>query len=343
MKKDNPFTLNYGIRPQTFIERDYETSDEIISAFEGENPLCNTCLIYGASGSGKTALLTEVSNKLAKSMDWVVVDLNASQPLFSEFTSRVLDASIFRISIITTAYVALLEHYGFGFSDNVSKMEFVLDQLSKQNKRILITVDGAVTDDSMEEMAAQFSMFLRKGYKIYLLMTARFEDVFQMDDSSVPLSLKSIKCFLEPLNLTTVKETFKTKLGVSDEEAAEMAAFTKGYPFAVQTLGALYWEYHDTISKDDLISRVDSFLEEYVYAPIWGEMTPEEKAVIRALPEDGSGIKPEDVLKKLGMEEKAAVTCYKRLVNKGILDSDENDDVSILLPRFGMITKNYDM
>ena len=341
MKKDNPFTLNYGIRPQTFIERDYVTSDEIISVFEGDNPLCNTFLIYGASGSGKTALLTEVSNKLAKSKDWVVVALNASKPLFSEFTTRVVDAAIFRISVITTAYVALLEHYGFGFADSVGKAEFVLEQLSKQNKRVLITVDGAVADDSMAEMASQFSMFLRKGYKIYLIMTARFEDVFQMDDSSVPLSLKSVKGFLEPLKLDTVKATFKEKLGVSDKEAQRMAEFTKGYPFAIQVLGALYWEYHDTKSHDELIRMIDVFLEEYVYAAIWGEMTPEEKAVIRALPEDGSGIDPKEVLKKLNMEEKRATVCYMRLVNKGILDSDEKGDVSLLLPRFGLITKEY--
>ena len=121
-----------------------------------------------------------------------------------------------------------------------------------------------------------------------------------------------------------------------------MAAFTKGYPFAVQTLGALYWEYHDTKSKDDIISRVDSFLEEYVYAPIWGEMTPEEKAIIKALPEDGSGTDPEEVLKKLDMEEKPATLCYTRLVSKGILDADDDGKVSILLPRFGVITKDYD-
>ena len=342
MKKNNPFTLNYGIRPQTFIERDYETSDEIISAFEGENPLCNTCVIYGASGSGKTALLTEVSHKLAKSKEWVVVDLNAYNSLFSEFTTRVVEASIFRVSILTTGYIALLEHYGFGFTDSVGKMEFVLDQLSKQNKRVLITVDGAVADESMAEMAAQFSTFLRKGYKIYLLMSVRFEDVFKMDDSSIPLSLKSIKCFLEPLRLDAVRDVYKSKLEVSDEEAAKLAAYTKGYPFAVQTLGALYYEYHDTKSEDEIFGLTNEFLEEYVYAGIWSEMTSEEQSVIRALPEDGSGAKPEDILKQLDMDEKAATSCYMRLVNKGILDSDDDDNVSILLPQFGIITKDYD-
>lgn len=342
MKKDNPFTLNYGIRPQTFIERDYETSDEIISAFSGKNPFCNTLLIYGASGSGKTALLTDVSKKLRESRDWVVVDLNASKPLFSEFTTRVVEAAIFRVSIFTTAYVALLDHYGFGFADGVGKMEFVLEQLSRQNKRVLITVDGAVADDSMAEMAAQFSMFLRKGYKIYLIMTARFEDVFRMDDNSVPLSLKSIKCFMEPLKLDAVKAVFMEKLGVSDEEALKLAEITKGYPFAVQTLGALYWEYHDTKSMDEIVEMLHGFLEEYVYATTWGEMTSAEKAVIRALPEDGSGIDPEEVLKKLDMEEKTAILCYTRLVNKGILNSDKEGKVSILLPGFGTITKVYD-
>ena len=55
MKKDNPFTLTFGKKPNRYINR-YESTNDIISTFEADNPISQTYLISGIRGSGKTVL-----------------------------------------------------------------------------------------------------------------------------------------------------------------------------------------------------------------------------------------------------------------------------------------------
>lgn len=60
-----------------------------------------------------------------------------------------------------------------------------------------------------------------------------------------------------------------------------MASLTKGYAYAYQVLGYLYWRYNveeeRSLSLDDLLSYYDSYLEEYSYEKIWSELPPTEK------------------------------------------------------------------
>ena len=46
-----------------------------------------------------------------------------------------------------------------------------------------------------------------------------------------------------------------------------MARFTKGYPYAFQTLGYLKWENNFPLEK--LEPEFDSMMEDFVYEKIW--------------------------------------------------------------------------
>ena len=81
MKANNPFTLTYGLLPQTYLSDETCTVDQIVSAFASSNPMTHSCIITGPRGSGKTALMHAVAKKLHDSKDWVVLDLNSSTPL----------------------------------------------------------------------------------------------------------------------------------------------------------------------------------------------------------------------------------------------------------------------
>ena len=47
--KKNPFTLSFGKRPKEFVSR-YEMTEVIMSAFDTDDPICNTYLIEGIRG-----------------------------------------------------------------------------------------------------------------------------------------------------------------------------------------------------------------------------------------------------------------------------------------------------
>ncbi len=68
MKKNNPFTLTFGKQPNEYISR-YENTDMILSTFEADNPISQAYLIEGIRGSGKTVLMTSITNELGKDKD----------------------------------------------------------------------------------------------------------------------------------------------------------------------------------------------------------------------------------------------------------------------------------
>ena len=59
-----------------------------------------------------------------------------------------------------------------------------------------------------------------------------------------------------------------------------MAALTKGYPFAFQVLGYLYWENRDDHTIEDILPEYDQCLDEYVKVKDW---TDDQAAKIREI------------------------------------------------------------
>lgn len=293
MKKDNPFTLMFGKQPMTYIKRPIEDAQEIIDAFEEENPISQMILISGARGCGKSVLLTSVANQLRQSGKWLVIELNSSQQLITEFTTRLMDAGTLKMSFFSMASMALLAHLGLSYDekDNIGRVEFMLDALKRNHRRVLVTIDDVMINDDMRNFLNQFQMLVRMNYDVYLVMTGLYENIggiindpflpqnyqvivnpdemrkemYENEDFSYLLRLPKI--VLGQLKIADVKAVYQKLLSVEEEQAQKMADLTMGYAFAVQALGMLYWEYHDSASFEQIIGKLDGILTEYVYGP----------------------------------------------------------------------------
>ena len=68
---------------------------------------------------------------------------------------------------------------------------------------------------------------------------------------------------LEPLNYTAVRKRYMDIFELDMEAAGIMAGLTKGYPFAFQVLGYLYWENRETKTIKEILPEYDQYLEEY--------------------------------------------------------------------------------
>ena len=71
----NPFTLIFGKSPLEPVERPVQTN-EIIDAFTADPINQQMFVITGVRGSGKTVLMTEISQRLHENTEWIVVELN---------------------------------------------------------------------------------------------------------------------------------------------------------------------------------------------------------------------------------------------------------------------------
>ena len=68
----NPFTLSFGKKPAQFISRITQTN-EIVENFRADVPSNQIYMLTGVRGSGKTVMMTTVSNIIA-------LRLNSIQP-----------------------------------------------------------------------------------------------------------------------------------------------------------------------------------------------------------------------------------------------------------------------
>ena len=142
MKKDNPFTLTFGRQPNKYINR-FENTSDIVDTFDSENPVCQTYLIEGVRGSGKTVLMTRAAKELEETGSWIVIDLNPTQDLLVDFANRLVAAVKMFPNIFDKGFSVSFAGFGLGLNgeeknnDPVGVIENILTHLKKKKKRIL--------------------------------------------------------------------------------------------------------------------------------------------------------------------------------------------------------------
>ncbi len=213
-------------------------------------------------------------------------------------------------------------------------MAKMLEQLQRLGKRLLITIDEVVYSEQMKVFASAFQIFMRQEYPIFILMIDLYENIYELqNDKSLTFLYRAPKIILEPLNLTAVRQHYKNIFELEEEKAERMAALTRGYPFAFQVLGYLYWEHRDTMTLDEILPEYDQYLEEYVYSKIWLDMSEKDKEILQVLAVSGE-IKVKNLREKLGLASEQFSVYRERLKRKGVIDTRQYGMVSMALPRF---------
>ena len=249
MKRDNPFTLTFGKQPGEYISRQ-ENTNEIISTFDASHPVCQSYLIEGVRGSGKTVLMTAVANELGNEDDWVIVNLNTTQDLMEGLAMRLADACERLPGLLQKGFNFSVAGFGIGINgvgqerDFVSIIEKILLRLKKAEKKVLITLDEVIPNKNLRQFASQFQIFVRQDYPVYLIMTGLFENIYTIqNDPALTFLLRTPKIRLEPLSLRQIANQYRGIFDIDNDHAYELAYITKGYAFAFQALGLLYFDY----------------------------------------------------------------------------------------------------
>ena len=336
---NNPFTLAFGKKPLQYVSRIVQT-DQIMEDYVADPVTNQIYMVTGVRGSGKTVMMTNIAGILSERNDWIVVELNATRDLLQSLASRLyavpklhecflkarLDFSAFGLGVTIENAAPVTD-----VEDMVAKM---LDQIRKQGMRLLITIDEVVYSEQMKVFVSAFQIFMRQDYPIFLLMTGLYENIYELqNDKSLTFLYRAPKIILEPLSLTAVCQHYMDIFRLDKESAGKMAALTRGYPFAFQVLGYLYWEHRDTKTVQEILPEYDQYLEEYVYSKIWSEMSEKDKEIMQKLAESGE-IKVKDLREQLEMSSEQFSVYRERLKRKGVIDTRKYGKISMALPRF---------
>ncbi|HRM98241.1 MAG TPA: ATP-binding protein, partial [Agathobacter rectalis] len=244
----NPFTLSFGKKPLQYISRISQTN-QIVETFRSENPVNQLFMITGVRGSGKTVMMTNIVSEIKKDEEWLTVELNPTRDMLQS-----LAAKIYSMPQMNKIFVnAKLDFSAFGLGVSIENaapvtdienvLELMLENIKKHNKRLLISVDEVMNCEFVKVFVSSFQIFLRQDYPIFLLMTGLFENIYDLqNDKALTFLYRAPKIMLEPLSFTAVRKHYMDIFELDQREADKMAALTKGYPFAFQVLGYLYWE-----------------------------------------------------------------------------------------------------
>ena len=345
MAKNNPFTLSFGKSPNEIISR-YELVNDIIDTFQSENPISNAYLIEGLRGTGKTVLMTTIEKELEKENDWIIVDLNSTQDLLTDFAMRLVDSCKNFSDILKKGFNLSIAGFGIGLNgenqsrDSVSIICEILESLKKKNKKVLITIDEVMNGENMRHFASEFQILLRKDFSVFLLMTGLYENIYSIqNDQALTFLLRTPKIKLEPLSLAQITKTYQKVFETDLDMSKKLAKTTKGYAFAFQALGLLYFDYKDSLSLEKILLKFDDLLDDFVYRKIWQGLSEQDKNVILAITDSKTQVS--EVCKKLNMTSSTFSKYRQRLLEKGIIQAPQHGYVEIVLPRFAEVSKYY--
>lgn len=345
MAKNNPFTLSFGKSPNEIISR-YELVNDIIDTFQSENPISNAYLIEGLRGTGKTVLMTTIEKELEKENDWIIVDLNSTQDLLTDFAMRLVDSCKNFSDILKKGFNLSIAGFGIGLNgenqsrDSVSIICEILESLKKKNKKVLITIDEVMNGENMRHFASEFQILLRKDFSVFLLMTGLYENIYSIqNDPALTFLLRTPKIKLEPLSLAQITKTYQKVFETDLDMSKKLAKTTKGYAFAFQALGLLYFDYKDSLSLEKILLKFDDLLDDFVYRKIWQGLSEQDKNVILAITDSKTQVS--EVCKKLNMTSSTFSKYRQRLLENGIIQAPQHGYVEIVLPRFAEVSKYY--
>ena len=283
---NNPFTLSFGKKPLQYVSRISQTN-AITENFSAEIPSNQLYLITGVRGSGKTVMMANIANEMRKREDWIVVELNATRDLLQSLAAKLYSLPEMNAHFVQAKFDFSLLGLGVSLenaapvSDIESAIELMLAEIHNRNKRLLITVDEVTNCEYVRVFASSFQIFLRQEYPIFLLMTGLYDNIYNLqNEDSLTFLYRAPKMILEPLNYTAVRKQYMDIFGLDMEAAGEMTGLTKGYPFAFQVLGYLYWENRNRKTLEEILPEYDQYLEEYVYDKIWSELSELDRRIL---------------------------------------------------------------
>lgn len=341
--QSNPFTTTFGKEPTEYISRNVNAAN-IIQDFSSDPSPNQVYMLTGVRGSGKSVLMSRIANYFRKQQDWIVIELSTTWSMLDELASQLNHSELFT-DISVSVHLPVV---GLEVSKNASSSEMtshtrilkMLEVLIRKKKRLLIAVDEAVNNEYVRQFASAFQIYLRQNYPVYLIMTGLFENIHNLqNEKNLTFLYRAPAEELGPLNMDAVTERYQSVFNISHDEARQMAMITKGYPYAFQVLGSLYWQERNFKTFEAILSDLDDWLGKYVYSKIWSELSGKDQSVLRAMIRTGS-TNVTFIRTSIKMTPGEFGTYKKRLLRKQIIAATGYGEIAVTLPRFDVFIRN---
>ena len=185
--KINPFTLSFGMEPHQYISR-YSQTNEITESFTSDNPPTMVYMISGVRGSGKTVMLSNITETFSSMKDWIVINVTPDSDILSSIAAKLYSREdLNKLFVSAKLDISAL---GIGVSienshkifDIETALEQMLERIAKKGKKVLITIDEITNNEYVKVFVSTYQILIRQKLPVFLLMTGLYDNIRELQD-----------------------------------------------------------------------------------------------------------------------------------------------------------------
>lgn len=344
---NNPFTPVFGGKPDFFFGRQ-DLLRQFDRALEVRGSDYRSLFITGARGSGKTALLEQLSMK-ARRKGWKTVDVGAEHALAS-VVRQLAGSDEVTESFSPAVEINVLGSGGSFSGKGTSKTthygveslgELLLNVCEAQKEGVFVSVDEVqkVPLEDMADLCEAFQMASRKGHNAILVIAGlpiSYEQIIHQDGCTFMRRAPHEELGL--LDIAEVRAAYSEAFGLVKGLRLTDGAFdllvrqSSGHPYMMQLLGYQLIEYLNgrsgkNITADEEDVAVIVPLAKDIYSrrslkPLLDELSAGEVDYLRAMAEvadSGFLSASGDITDKLEKTSQQVSATRKKLIDKGII------------------------
>lgn len=352
--ENNPFTPSFGRIPPYMAGRKMLLAD-ITKAFKGNgnDPYLQT-LIIGARGTGKTALLTRIS-EISSRNGWIAASVTCGNGMLEDIAQQAVSSSAHLIDISNSAKlkgITLGQLFGVEWEPaNATQanwrmyMTGIIDKLAETGIGLCILVDEVRAGiEEMEQLASVFQHFVREGKRVALIMAGLPHQASQLVSSdAVSFLRRATLVSLGRIDDADITDAFQQTIesggkSISDNALKECVYAIGGFPYMMQLVGFRSWDTSKEKSQIDIddakcgILLAQSDLQRQVLIPTWASLSNGDRAFCYSMARGNNNAKAiaADMHKKPNYVSK-----YKqRLLEQGVIEQDVYANLKFSLPGF---------
>ncbi|MBQ8945587.1 MAG: hypothetical protein IJ058_02130 [Lachnospiraceae bacterium] len=349
--KTDPFTRTPGIAGRAYI--DNGIADEIIKCFLDEESAKFVFKITGLRGSGKSVEYGRIIRELKDEKNWLVYPLSASGEAVRTLISKLSMESFIDDKTVTTVTGSATSVSGGALvvsgnetinvqktiSDNerlYSEEATLTNMISIANKKkykVLVGVDDISKTPDMVRLLSIIGSMILEGLRVYLVVTGLSENIEDFSgEENLSFFKRADSREVSELNKYDVTYMYQKLLGIDLQEARQLEEISRGYAYAYQVLGSLYFAKAENETIDDVIPDFERILFRDSYELIWRSLSKGEKEVVRCILKAPHG--RTDEIRALMSNPNTYPVYRSRLINKHLANADSRGYLSIRLPSF---------
>lgn len=352
--ENNPFTPSFGRIPPYMAGRKMLLAD-LTKAFRGNgnDPYLQT-LIIGAHGTGKTALLTRIS-EICCSNGWVAASVTCGNGMLEDIAQQTMTSAAHVIDTSNHAKfkgISLGQFLGVEWEPaNTTQanwrtcMASIIEKLAETETGLCILVDEVRAGiEEMEQLASVFQHFVREGKRVALIMTGLPHQASQLVSSdAVSFLRRATLVSLGRIDDADIKDAFQRTIesggkSISIPALDECVSAIGGFPYMMQLVGFRAWDTSEEkkrISINDAkrgILLAQNDLQRQVFIPTWASLSNGDRVFCCSVARGNNTAK--SIASDMGKKPNYVSKYKQRLLEQGIIEQDAYANLSFSLPGF---------